>query len=495
MSIQNMKIGTRLFVFIGGILLFLSICNVALIVYLSSHLFALTERLYRHPFTVTKTVRDAHIKALNIRIGMKDVIQAKNLDAAEAIIAEIHKEEEAIAKDFALIKERYLGDPKDAQSVVDEFAAWTAEREITFDLLRKNQKSEAAQSVNSGRGNERYLAMKKALDILTEFAGNKAVSFLQSAEATERNETLFALAISVSGFLISLFILMVISRTITLPLRSAVSIADRVSEGNLDVEIPPASRDEVGQVLQSMQNMVGYLRQVAAVADKVARQELHAEVHPKSAHDMLNLSLQRMLANLRQMVAEIERSLKAVEEQNWLKDGVSQLSQSLVGDMSLDDVCQKALQELARYVNAGHGALYVHDAEHNVLQLRGMFAFTEEDALRREVRLGEGIVGQVARERAPITLTNVPHQHSRIDTGTTSEPPLTTYTLPAMYNNELYGVIELATSEALSPLHEAFLTSANSVVAMAIFSAQQRERVHALLQKRRLHNEGEKDEL
>jgi len=483
MNIQNMKIGTRLLVFIGGVLLLLSISNLVLIIYLSSHLFRLTELLYRHPFTVTRSVRDAHIRALNIRIGMKDVIQAKSREEMEAIIAEIHKEEQAIAEDFALFKERYLGDQKDAQAIVDEFVAWTAEREITFELLRSNKKNEAIESVNAGRGNDRYLAMKKALAILTEFAGNKAVSFLENAKVTKRNETILALAISVSGFVVSIIILIAISRTITLPLRSAVSIADRVSEGNLDVEIPPASRDEVGQVIESMRNMVAYLRQVASVADKVARQELHAEVHPKSAHDMLNRSLERMLVNLRQMVAEIERSLKAVEEQNWLKDGVSQLSQSLVGDLSLEQVCQKALQELARYVNAGHGVLYVHDAEHNVLQLRGAFALTEEDTLRQEVRLGEGIVGQVARDRAPINLTNVPHLHGRIDTGTISEPPLTTYTMPAMYNNELYGVIELATGEALSPLREAFLTSANSVVAMAIFSALQRERVHALLQQ------------
>lgn len=483
MYIRNMKIGTRLIIFIGGVLLLLSISNIMLIIFLSTHLFSLTERLYKHPFTVNKTVRDAHLSVLNIRLAMKDAITEQDRDKLEALIADVHKEEESIVNDFALIKERYLGDPKDVQTVIDVFAAWKKERDAIIELLRKNQREEAAKSVNTGSTNELYLAMKNALAVLTEFSGNKALSFLTNAEATKRDETLVAMAISICGFFISLIILAVIARTITRPLDSVVVIADRVSEGNLDVDFPPASHDEVGQVLQSMRNMVAYLRQVAAVADQVARQELHAEVHPKSAHDVLNLALERMLTNLRQMVTEIEQSLKAVEEQNWLKDGVSQLSQSLVGDMSLDNVCQKALQELARYLNAGHGVLYVYDAEHHVLQLRGTFAFTEEDELHQEVRLGEGIIGQAARERAPITLTNAPHQHGQINTGTSSEPPLTIYAVPAMYNNELYGVIELATGEALSPLHEAFLASANNVIAMAIFSALQRERVHTLLQQ------------
>ncbi len=483
MSIQNMKIGTRLLVFIGGALLLLSATNIGLIFYIAANLFGITERLYKHPFTVTNTVRDAHLKALTIRIGMKDVILAQNRDALEALVTAIHSEEEAIAQDFALIKERYTGDPQDVHAVIEEFAAWATEREAVFELMRDGQTAQARDAVNAGEANTRYLSMKKALDVLTEFSGNRAKEFLKNAETTSHNDTLFAAAISLMAFIISIIILLAISRTITRPLRSAVLVADRISEGNLEVEIPTAANDEVGQVLQSMRNMVAYLRQVAAVADKVARQELQVEVQTKSAHDVLNLSLQRMLVNLRQMVAEIERSLKAVEEQNWLKDGVSQLSRSLVGDMSLESVCQKALQELSRYINAGHGALYVHDAEHHVLQLRGAFAFTEEDTLRQEVRLGEGIIGQVARDRAPITLTNAPHQHGRIETGTISEPPLTTYTLPAMYNDELYGVIELATGEALSPLHEAFLTNANSVVATAIFSALQRERVHALLQQ------------
>ncbi len=490
MSIRNMKIGTRLLVFIGGILLALSAINIGLIFYIATNLFGITERLYKHPFTVTNTVRDAHLKALTIRIGMKDVILAQDRDAIEAVVTAIHREEEAIAQDFALIEERYLGNPQDAQAVVDEFAAWTTAREAVFTLMRDGQQEQAKEAVNNGDANTRYLSMKKALDVLTEFAGNKAKSFVTDAEITTRNDTLFAAAISLLTFIASIVILLAVSRTITRPLRIVALVADRISEGNLEVEIPDAANDEVGQVLQSMRHMAAYLRQVAAVADQVARQELHVEALPKSEHDVLNLSLQRMLVNLRQMVAEIERSLRVVEEQNWLKDGVSQLSRSLVGDMSLENVCQKALQELARYVNAGHGALYVHDAEHNVLQLRGAFAFTEEDALRQEVRIGEGIVGQVARDRAPITLTNVPHQHGRIDTGTTSEPPLTIYALPAMYNDELYGVIELATGEALSPIHEAFLTSANSVVATAIFSALQRERVHALLQQSQTEERG-----
>jgi CheY-like chemotaxis protein/HAMP domain-containing protein/GAF domain-containing protein len=271
------------------------------------------------------------------------------------------------------------------------------------------------------------------------------------------------------------------SRSITRPLRVAVAVADQVSEGDLDVEFVITSEDEIGQMLTSLQRMVNYILEAAVVAEKISNQDLQVEVTPKSKQDLLNQSLRKMVANLQTMIEKLNRSLTATEQQNWLKDGVNQLNNALMGEALLQETCQKAVSFVARFVEAGHGVLYTYNPDQHVLNLSGSFAFTEQDRLASQFRLGEGVIGQVAQDRQPILLKNLKRADRLINTGTVSEPPLNTYTFPLLYNDELYGVLELASFEPFDEAKQNFLTSANRVIATVLFSALQRERVQELL--------------
>ena len=270
-------------------------------------------------------------------------------------------------------------------------------------------------------------------------------------------------------FLVGTFIALAISRALTRPLISAVRIAARVSEGDLDVQFHHSSKDEIGQLLEAMQRMVEYMQQVADVAEKISRKNLQVRVQPKSQKDVLNHSLQRMIDNLQTMMGELQNSIQITEEQNWLKEGANQLSLELSGELSLSEVCRKAISFTARYVDAGHGVIYVYDRERDILKLQGSFAFNEEDLQRSECRLGEGIIGQVAQECEPIFLSNIPRRQQRITTATVSEAPLNSYTIPLLYDNTLYGVLELAGSQTLTDGQQAFIMAANRVVATSIF--------------------------
>ena len=278
------------------------------------------------------------------------------------------------------------------------------------------------------------------------------------------------------------------ARSITRPLNMAVEAAKQISQGNLQIALTIHSEDEVGQLLRAMQTMTDYIQEVADVANKISQKNLQVEITPRSEHDVLNHSLTRMVSTLqegiaenRAAMAELEQRNQIMEHQNWLKDGISQLSNELAGETSLRNVCRKAVSFTARYVNAGQGCLYVYDAEQEFLTLQGTFAFTERNELSNRYGLGEGVVGQVALERTPILLKHVSPEESLIVSGTVSEVPLNTYTFPLLYEDELYGVLELASFEIYDAMKQEFLKEANRVIATALFSAAQRERSQELL--------------
>jgi methyl-accepting chemotaxis protein len=68
----------------------------------------------------------------------------------------------------------------------------------------------------------------------------------------------------------------VVRRFVVRPLNKAVDVANRIAEGDLSVKIEAISKDETGQMLLSMQNMVGKLTQliteVSTALDQVSHQ-------------------------------------------------------------------------------------------------------------------------------------------------------------------------------------------------------------------------------
>ena len=256
--------------------------------------------------------------------------------------------------------------------------------------------------------------------------------------------------------------------------QNIANVTENIAEGNLQVNVQPRSQKDVLNL--SLQKLVAYIQDVAQIMQKIAQKNLQVRVTPKSEHDVLNNSLQHMVNNLQTMMDDIE-------QQNWIKDGVNHLNIELSGGLSLREVCDKAIGFIARYLNAGQGVLYTYHPEQERLKLQGTFAFTERDEASSEYALGEGIIGQVASERQPILLKHPSRDESLVSTGTFSGSPLNTYTFPLVYENELYGVCELASFEPFDDMKQAFLQEIIRIIATAIFSAVQRERVQELLQR------------
>lgn len=333
-----------------------------------------------------------------------------------------------------------------------------------------------------GLAKENFEKMRKYLDQLTEINLQIATNEYQASKDTYRATLISLFTIIGIGIIVGIGLTWGIGRGITQPLNKAVDVSNRIAEGDLTQNIEVDRKDETGQLLSAMKKMTQYIQDVATVSEKISNQDLQVEITPKSKEDVLNHALQKMVTALQSAKEELERSVAEIEQQNWLKDGVNQLNNTLLGDLSLQETCQKAVSFIARFAGAGHGVLYTYDAEHHVLNLGGAFALTEQDQLSETYSLGEGVIGQVAQERSPILLKNLSRADHLINTGTVSEPPLNTYTFPLIYNNELYGVLEVASFELLDEAKQNFLNEANRVIATVLFSALQRERVQELLQ-------------
>jgi methyl-accepting chemotaxis protein len=112
----------------------------------------------------------------------------------------------------------------------------------------------------------------------------------------------------VFGILVTIFI----TRSIVRPLNVAVDTARALAVGDLTIKIDQVSKDETGQLLQAMQEMIISSKDVASLAGEVAKGNLEVKVNPRSEKDELLYSLGDMVEKLKDVINNVKLSIENV---------------------------------------------------------------------------------------------------------------------------------------------------------------------------------------
>ena len=281
--------------------------------------------------------------------------------------------------------------------------------------------------------------------------------------------------------LVVLVILLVLAATryflghLMTPLLFVTRQLQRLGHGEIQVEsLAYPARDEIRSMLDSTHALMAGMERLAKQADAVGQGDFSGQAELLSEQDRLGNALNDMIRLLRTAKAESDR-------RNWLKDGLGRLAQTLTGDLSSQGLAEVAIGLLGRHLGAGRGVLYKYDPEQQALDLLGSYMYTERTRVGSRFRLGEGAIGQVAREKKPILLSAAAPDAPPIATGTLQVAPPYTHTWPLLRDGELLGVLELAGFERFDELKQEFLNSACATIASFLYTVEQRERIRKLL--------------
>jgi signal transduction histidine kinase/ActR/RegA family two-component response regulator len=198
------------------------------------------------------------------------------------------------------------------------------------------------------------------------------------------------------------------------------------------------------------------VREISEIASAVAEGDLTRQVGIEAFGEVgvMKDKLNDMLRNLR------ETTRQNIEE-DWLKTNREGFTRMLQGQRDLGTVTTMILSELAPLVSAQHAVFYVvtkpSDGTEPVLQLEAGYGFEERRNLSTSFRFGEGLVGQCAKEKKRILLTDVPSDYVQISSGLGASTPLNIIVLPVLFEGSVRAVIELASFTPFSVTHQAFL--------------------------------------
>ena len=221
-------------------------------------------------------------------------------------------------------------------------------------------------------------------------------------------------------------------------------------------EVAGVWKDLTDNVNQLAANLTNQVRAIADVATAVTEGDLTQQVGVEASGEVAVLK-----DKLNEMIRNLRETTRQNTEQDWLKTNLERFARMLQGQRDLATVSSMILSELAPLVSAQHGVFYTLASDEPggepVLRYRAGYGYTERKHLANEFRLGEGLVGQCAREKQRILLTDVPGDYVTINSGLGASSPLNIIVLPILFEGSVRAVVELASFSRFSATHQAFL--------------------------------------
>jgi signal transduction histidine kinase/CheY-like chemotaxis protein len=146
------------------------------------------------------------------------------------------------------------------------------------------------------------------------------------------------------------------------------------------------------------------------------------------------------------------------------------------------------MSELAPLVIAQFGVFYVtqREADEPMLDLVASYGAENPEQLKQHFALREGLIGQAASDKRPIRLSKVPGDYIRIGSGLGSSPPANVNILPALFEDEVKAVIELASFEEFNETHHSFLNQLMETVGIVLNTIAATMRTEELLKESQL---------
>ena len=148
--------------------------------------------------------------------------------------------------------------------------------------------------------------LSKSSNVLDQANTDISKALVESQNLASRASSI-SLAIIVIGTLVAIFFgvftAFQTSKSITEPLQHLITVAQEIGDaGDLDQNIDIHRNDEIGALATTFNNMVAYLKEMAAVSMAVAEGDLTVEVVPRSKRDTLGNAFQRMSHGLQEIV-------------------------------------------------------------------------------------------------------------------------------------------------------------------------------------------------
>ncbi len=299
----------------------------------------------------------------------------------------------------------------------------------------------------------------------------------------------YALLVAALGLALLTLVMFYVAKFITKPVVSTTSVLNDMAQGDIDRDkkISIQTGDELEDMANSVNKLIEGLNQTENFAREIGRGNLDAEFKLLGDKDLLGISLIDMQKSLKH-AKEVEEERKLEEKkQNWATQGMAKFGDILrQNNDDINELSFNTIRNLVDYTGSNQGGVFIvndNDEDNPFLEMTACYAFDRRKYMEKTIEIGEGLVGRCFREGKTIYMTDVPAEYIAISSGLGQERPRCLILVPLKYNDEVLGVIEMATFKVYEKFQVEFIEKLAESIAATLSSVKINIRTSELLAK------------
>ena len=191
---------------------------------------------------------------------------------------------------------------------------------------------------------------------------------------------------------------------------------------------------------------------------------------------------------------ENKLSNEAEEKRAWISKGIAEIGDLLRGDIDTN-FYQHLVSAIVKFMKINQAGIYtVEEGDNHIeneifLELRSCYAFDRNKFLSKKIEIGQGLVGQCYLEKERIFLKEVPESYINITSGLGDSTPKCILIVPLIHDENVEGVIEIASFNELEQHEIDFVESFSETLASFISSNRINVKTKYLLEQSQQQSE------
>ena len=244
--------------------------------------------------------------------------------------------------------------------------------------------------------------------------------------------------------------------------------------------------NELAEICNYTNKLITGLEKTSDFANNIGKGNYNIDYTPLSKQDALGNALLEMKDNIVISSQEEEKRKHEDEIRTWTNEGLTKFNDILrLTQGNISEMSAKVISELVKFINANQGGMFVFndDEDEKFLELTAAYAYGHEKKKEKIIYPGEGMVGMVAAEKKTVYMTEIPETYITITSGLGDAVPGSLLIVPMITEDEIIGVIELASFNALEKHEIRFVEILSETIASSLSITKINQKTSVLLKQ------------
>lgn len=385
-----------------------------------------------HPQSALASLSDLRYELMSMQQQLGELSRAEDATQRAALAQDLAAASARFGEGLRKLRASYSGDAQDllqAEALYRQSAAYRAA--VLNEFGRGGAPTVWQEVLASPPGNPGWL-LYKHLKRMGEAEAAQSHALQARAGAAyqrERQQAVFVLLACLSLLLLAALI---VSRSLTRPLRHLSDRIASLAQGRMEQGIP----------CQDQQNEIGEIGRGVAI---------------------------------------LKNSYQGMAAQRWIRTNISAVSRELRQAASFTDLGEKLMAGLMPLLGAAQGAFFIVTEKRQTLKMIATYGIDRHAELAI-IAFGEGLVGQCASDGRLRVISDPPEGYVRIRSGLGEAAAKAILLAPVMRAERSLAVIELASLRSFSDDERAVLDGLLPIVAMNLEIIERNTRTERLLE-------------